>query len=647
MYQVMLGNSILYYPSNDEYAIYDTDLTQDVGQAGEFTFKVPPTNPLYNTITNGQLVTLLKDSKEYWRGEIRDISVDFAKIAEVYCVEDMAWLGDEFIPPAKITNQTRLQRLTAAINSYNNNRPASRQFKVGHVYNASASCNWKTEYEWSILDSIRKCICGDNMYIKLRRTYENGVIQRYIDIVRLEDYGKTTTQPIEYGYNLLDYVKESDYGNLTNVLTPYGAELEDQPDVYDGYSQRLKGTTISNQASIDSYGRHAKAVVFDNVSSLASLNNLAASYLSRYCQPQLTMEVQAVDLAGIENVADIEIGDQVRIVAKPFAVDQYLYLTEISRDIQNIDKNILTLSGHVTRRTLTSQIADVSEAVEEIPAEWDLLKQAKKNALAMLLDETQGGYVVFEYDDQNNPSQMTAINILNALTIDNATQRWRWSKNGLGYMERRNKNLPWSDLTVAMTSDGHIVADFIDTGVLTAAIIKAGILSDTKGQFSLNMTSGELVMNSGTFKGALQAATGTFAGSLSAATGTFAGNLSAAGGTFKGNLSAAGGTFKGSLSAASGTFAGSLSAADGTFKGRLQAATGTITDGTGTLSLSGGSLHMGAHNPGLFADSTDTQYYSCWGAVNSSARDNSGNYLEVPTYDILAIAKYAKNQGWI
>lgn len=485
------------------------------------------------------------------------------------------------------------------------------------------------------------------MYIKLRRTYENGVIQRYIDIVRLEDYGKTTTQPIEYGYNLLDYVKESDYGNLTNVLTPYGAELEDQPDVYDGYSQRLKGTTISNQASIDSYGRHAKAVVFDNVSSLASLNNLAASYLSRYCQPQLTMEVQAVDLAGIENVADIEIGDQVRIVAKPFAVDQYLYLTEISRDLQNIDKNILTLSGHVTRRTLTSQIADVSEAVEEIPAEWDLLKQAKKNALAMLLDETQGGYVVFEYDDQNNPSQMTAINILNALTIDNATQRWRWSKNGLGYMERRNKNLPWSDLTVAITSDGHIVADFIDTGVLTAAIIKAGILSDTRGQFSLNMTTGELVMNSGTFKGALQAATGTFAGSLSAATGTFAGNLSAAGGTFKGNLSAAGGTFKGSLSAATGTFAGSLSAADGTFKGRLQAATGTITDGTGTLSLSGGSLHMGAHNPGLFADSTDTQYYSCWGAVNSSARDNSGNYLEVPTYDILAIAKYAKDQGWI
>ena len=48
MYQVNLGSKILYYPSNAEYAIYDTELTEDVGQAGEFRFKVPSTNPLYS-----------------------------------------------------------------------------------------------------------------------------------------------------------------------------------------------------------------------------------------------------------------------------------------------------------------------------------------------------------------------------------------------------------------------------------------------------------------------------------------------------------------------------------------------------------------------------------------------------------------------
>lgn len=587
MYQVMLGNNILYYPSTDEYVIYDTELRQDVGQAGEFIFKVPPINPLYDSISQGMLITILKDKKEYWRGEIQDISIDFAKVATVYCLEDFAWLGDEYLQPAKITNQTYKQRLDAVIAAYNSSRPAARQFKSGYVYNGSAGCNWKTEYEWSILDSIRKCICRDGMYVRLRRVYESGVIQRYIDVVRLQEYGKTTSQPVEYGYNLLDYVKESDYGNLTNVLTPYGDELEDAPNVYDGLSSRLKGTTIANSDSVNTYGRHAKAVVFDGVTNVNTLNNLASAYLSRYCQPQLTMEVTAVDLAGIENVADIEIGDQVRIVAKPFAVDQYLYLTEITRDLQNIDKNTLTLSGNVSKRTLTNQIAATAEAVEELPTEWDLLKAAKANALAMLLDETQGGYVVFEYDDPNDPSRMTAINVCNAYTIAASTQRWRWSQNGLGYMERKNINQAWSELKVAMTKDGHMVADFMDTGTLTAAIIKAGILSDKNGQFSLNMTTGQLIMNSGTFKGALQAATGSFAGLLLAATGTFAGNLSAAGGTFKGNLQAAGGTFSGNLSAAGGTFKGNLQAAGGTFSGALSAATGTFS---GTLSAATGSF---------------------------------------------------------
>ena len=613
MYQVNLGSKILYYPANEEFAIYDTELVEDVGQAGEFTFKVPASNPLYAEISNGKLVTILRDKKEFWRGEIRDVSIDFAKIATVYCVEDVGWLGEEYIPPAKITNQTYKQRLDAVIATYNSARPAERQFRSGSVYNGAALCNWKTEYEWSILDSIRKCIARDDLYVKVRRVYESGNLVRYIDVVRLQEYGKSTTQPIEYGYNLLDYVKDSDYGNLVNVLTPYGAELEDENPIYDDYAKRLQGTTIANNASINIYGRHAKAVVFDNVTSEASLNNLAASYLSRYSQPQLTMEVSAVDLSVVENVADIAIGDQVRIIAKPFAVDQELYLTQIKRDLQNIDKNTITLSGHVTRRTLTSQVIGTMDAVEELPTKSSLLEAAKRNALAMLLDETQGGYVVYEYDANNE--YIVAINIVNRPTIEESTQRWKWGQNGLGYMERANKYQSWpadSQLKVALTSDGQIVADRMTTGTLTAAIIKAGILSDKNGIFSLNMETGALTMNNGTFKGALQAATGTFAGSLTAATGTFAGSLSAAGGTFTGTL---------------------------------QAAKGTITDNVGTLNLSGGDLYIhnsNAGGPGVFAVKDGTNYYSCWGSVNTAARTSS-EYYEVPTADIVRVISIIKD----
>lgn len=605
MYEVLLGNKILYYPGNDEFSIYDTELTEDIGQAGEFTFKVPPTNPLYSQLTSGALITIKKDHKEVWRGDIRDIKVDFAKIANVYCLEDVAWLADEFLAPAFITDQTYQQRLTSVLRAYNSTRASDRIFYSGYVYNGALTCNWKTEYEWSILDSIRQCICRDSLYIKVRRVYENNVLKRYIDVVRLQEYGKASLQPIEYGYNLLDYVKDSDYGNLTNVLTPYGDEIEDE-EAYTDYAKRLEGTTIANNDSINIYGRHAKAVIFDGVTNVRTLNSLANSYLTRYSQPQITMEVNAVDLSTVENVDSFEIGDRITIIAKPFAIDQDLYLTEIKRDIQRPDRNVITLSGHVEKKTLTSQINKAMETVEELPTTWSLLEAAKKNALAMLLDETQGGYVVFEYDDPNNPKNITAINICDKPTLKDALKRWRWSQNGLGYLERKSKNADWptgSNIKVAMTANGSIVADRVDSGTLSAKIIKAGILQDKKERFYLNMETGTLIMNSGTFKGKLEAATGTFSGSLNAATGTFSGTLNAA--------------------------------------------KGTITDGKGTLSLSGGDMYIKnseSGGAGVFAQKTDSNYYACWGAVNSAAQDDDGHYLEVATYDLIRTANMLKDQ---
>ena len=73
MFQVNLGNKILYYPGSDDAMIYDTELNEELGIAGEFTFKVPPQNPLYSEITTGELVTIYKDGEEFWRGDIRDI----------------------------------------------------------------------------------------------------------------------------------------------------------------------------------------------------------------------------------------------------------------------------------------------------------------------------------------------------------------------------------------------------------------------------------------------------------------------------------------------------------------------------------------------------------------------------------------------
>lgn len=470
MYQVNLGDKILYYPSSDDACIYDTELNEEIGMAGEFSFKVPPSNPLYSELAQGVLVTILKDHVEFWRGEIRDIKTDFAKVADVYCVEDLAFLGDEFLTPAAITDETYAQRFQAAISAYNTNRSADRQFTIGYITNVTSSdfCNWVTEYDWSLLECIRTCICKDNGYLRVRRVTTGGVVTRYIDCVKLSDYGIQATQPIEYGYNLLDYVKESDYENLTNVLTPYGDELENE--VYEGYNQRLAGTTISEETSVAAYGRHAKAVIFDGVTDLAQLNSLAQSYLTRYSQPQLTMEVEAVDLAGIENVDAISIGDSVRVIAAPFAVDQWLYLTQIKRDIQNIDKNTITLSGYVrSGRTLTSQALGTAEAVKNLPSKSSILDAAKKNAME-ILDGTNGGNIYFVFDEDG---QIVEQGFTNNTDLSQATVINRWNINGKAILTRETPNDNW-EVKVAETIDGGIVADFITSGTMSCDRLDGG-----------------------------------------------------------------------------------------------------------------------------------------------------------------------------
>lgn len=472
MYQVNIGNKTLYYPGNDDFAIFNTELNEEIGKAGEFEYKVPPTNPLYDEHTNGKLVTILKDKKEIWRGEVKDIKTDFSNVAEIYAVEDLAWLQDEYLTPASITNETYTQRFQAAIDAYNLNRPAERQFRAGYITNVPSTdfCEWITEYDWSILDCLRNCICKDTGYIRVRRATSGGNVTRYIDIVKLSDYGVRATQPIEYGYNLLDYVKESEYGKLTNVLTPYGAETD--TELYDGYNQRIAGTVITDQTSINVYGRHAKTVIFNDAEDVASLNAVAADYLSRYSQPELTMEVKAVDLSMIENADELRLGDSVRIIARPYAVDQWLYLTQIKRDIQNPDKNTITMSGHVqTGKTLTSQVRGTAQAVKNLPSKSSILDAAFKNVLA-LLDGVDGGIVTFH---TNENDQIDELRISNHMDYEQATKCWRWNLGGLAFLERSSPNDPWTP-NVAMTMLGEIVADRITTGTMQADRIKGGTL---------------------------------------------------------------------------------------------------------------------------------------------------------------------------
>lgn len=119
-----------------------------------------------------------------------------------------------------------------------------------------------------------------------------------------------------------------------------------------------------------------------------------------------------------------------------------------------------------------SSKSEVTEAYQEAIA----------NATAAITGNS-GGYI--RLNPSENPQELLIMNTADAST---ATKIWRWNLSGLGYSSTGYNGT----YKTAITQDGHIVADFIDTGTLTANIIKAGIMQSANGEFSFNLESGHI-----------------------------------------------------------------------------------------------------------------------------------------------------------
>ena len=114
--------------------------------------------------------------------------------------------------------------------------------------------------------------------------------------------------------------------------------------------------------------------------------------------------------------------------------------------------------------------------------------QAAVDYATKLICGGMGGHVVIGVDANGKPNEIIVMETEDKATAVNVI---RLNLNGIG-MSTTGYNGPFR---TAMTIDSHAVADFIDTGTLTANLIKAGILSDAKGRNSWNMETGELNLN--------------------------------------------------------------------------------------------------------------------------------------------------------
>lgn len=545
MYSIYADGACIYSDvlALESMKVLNPKLVLEDNGAGSLSMKLPPMNVGYASIIRMITdISVQKDGEEIWAGRVLSENKDFWNNRDLYCEGEMAFFNDSSQPPAEYNGLSVRAYLERLIAVHNSKVTPNRRFTLGAVTVVDKNFpTYYTNYEktMAILNALVEQYGG---HLRVRKV--NGV--RYLDY--LAEYPDTCSQVIQFGSNLIDFTRKWDSTEFATVIIPLGNRLEDSPiEALDAYltveSVNQGSMYVQSNEAVAAYGWIEKTVTWDEVSDPAVLLEKAKTYLTDLQFDNLELELSALDLHYLDvNTEAVKLLDEIRVISRPHGLDRMFPVKKLEIPLDNPEQTQFTL-GDSVKTSLTSvnnqTSAAILQKIEGLPKAHSLLKEAKENA-TQIMNMATTGYITITKDQYGSET----LYISNVRDYKKADKLWKWNMNGLGYSNDGGKTFG-----LAITMDGSIVADYITTGVLNADVIRAGVLKDYGGNFSLDFETGKLTMKKGSINigngnftvdenGNLFARRGTFAGTLSGATGTFGGQLVAASGDFKGVVQA-------------------------------------------------------------------------------------------------------------
>ena len=310
--------------------------------------------------------------------------------------------------------------------------------------------------------------------------------------------GQKTGVVIEYGKNLTALEQDEDNSGVYTALLPYAVYSEEGSDtetvvtlpevtlpivtseivraktlIMDFSGEFESGTTITEDEL------RAKANAYISANPLgATIPTVTVSFEPLWKQPEYSALLERVNLCDTVTIRHSALGVSVSAM-----VIQTVYDTLAER--------YTSISLGQSKSSMITTVSEVQSSVEKVESSIGkfpkLLQTAISKATGLITGQS-GGYVVINTDSESG--QPYELLILDAPSIYDAVNVWRWNVGGLGF-SKNGYNGPYE---TAITADGQIVADFITSGSLVANIIKAGVIQSQDGSSYWDLETGEVVI---------------------------------------------------------------------------------------------------------------------------------------------------------
>lgn len=373
MYKIFANDTDLIYDSTlDDLRIGKGVVELEAGKAGSFVFSIYSDHPWFDRFVELKtVVTVYKDDRIVFRGRVLNVSADYWNNQVLTCEGELVFLQDSIVRPYDVT-RTPASLLESFINDHNAQVDAFKKFKVGTCTVAPGSVHRSNvDYE-STLDNLTSRLLEDSTGGVFLITHGDDGRDPIPTLNYLSNYTARATQFIEFGSNLRDYVRSTSSEEVATAIVPLGAVIDDGNSETEDKRLTIAAVNDGLDYVYSETGQAArgwifKAVTFDDITDAAALKAKAQEYVETVIDPNITVELTAIDLHLLDrSIESYNVCEWVSVLSAPHRLSTTMLCKRQTLDLLKPENDKVVL-GH-TGTTFTQSSSRVVRAVSTVAA---------------------------------------------------------------------------------------------------------------------------------------------------------------------------------------------------------------------------------------------------------------------------------------